>query len=156
MRILDMYCSHSSPLNPSLDVNDIESLRIFLAEELHQLTHLQDIPHDILIRGDITLNYSNRDAFALLQSKNVKIEGSFTCYDLSLIQSLESLGVEKNLPRGGYKVLTILPKGLQVKGSLNLPHCKGLTHLPEDLTIEQDLNLSKCTTLTALPKGLKV
>ncbi|MGR3912471.1 MAG: hypothetical protein QRY71_04090, partial [Candidatus Rhabdochlamydia sp.] len=97
MRILNTGSSFSSPLDPSLDINTMESLHIFLAEELHQLTRLEDIPRDILIKGDVAIDSSNAHAFALLQSKNVKIEGSLKFSNLSLIQIPDNLIVEKDL-----------------------------------------------------------
>lgn len=49
-----------------------------------------------------------------------------------------------------------LPKGLIVKGNVDVSSDTYPNNLPEDLTIEGYLDLERCTKLTHLPRGLVV
>jgi hypothetical protein len=67
----------------------------------------------------------------------------------------ENLEVSETLCLIGTDI-TSLPKGLHIKGNLDLTSCTTIKTLPEGLNIYGYLGLYECTSLTSLSEGLKV
>ncbi|MGR3972964.1 MAG: hypothetical protein QRY72_00045 [Candidatus Rhabdochlamydia sp.] len=67
-----------------------------------------------MIQGDVDISSNNLNAFALLNSKDIKIRGNFTCNTPPLSKFLN---LEKD--PSGTEVFCFLPKSLKVKGDMN-------------------------------------
>ncbi|CAM0116861.1 NEL-type E3 ubiquitin ligase domain-containing protein [Rhabdochlamydiaceae symbiont of Dictyostelium giganteum] len=139
------------PIYESSDTHKKEQRHPLLAKELSQLVNVESLPHGILIKEDIEICSSNIHAFVLLQSKDVKIEGSLTCDHLFVSQFLK-----EHIQNSPTTWPCFLPQKLYVKGNIDFSDCQGLTHLPKDLKVGKDLKLSRCPDLIAVSQRLKV
>ncbi|MGR3911952.1 MAG: NEL-type E3 ubiquitin ligase domain-containing protein [Candidatus Rhabdochlamydia sp.] len=144
-----------------------ESCKVISAEKLYCLKDIEELPHQILIQGSVKIDSSNFHCLAFLRSKDVEIEGSFTCEDICLSKLLDNeqevlhswfhkLKVKESVHFKNLSAPFALANILEVGKDLSIESCASPIVLPHVLNVGENITLSNCMGLTSLSEELDV